>query len=545
MTDHTFGIIGAGPGGLQLGYYLQQSGQDYLILDRADEVGAFWRQYPRSRELISFNRDAGIYDDPELKMRWDWNSLLTDSYEHLFPSYSDRLFPLGEEVLSYLADFAKRYELRMRLGFDVRTVAKDADGRFVVTSSTGQVCRFRYLVVATGLSRAYLPEIPGIELTESYETVPLEPAEFKGQRVLIIGKGNSAFEVANSIIDRAAIVHLASPTPVQLAWRTRHSGHVRAQYTRILDSYQLKTLHSVLDCTIEGIERVGDRLRVTVSYVHADGEREVFHYDRVIRCTGFQFDDSIFEESIRPRFDEVGRHPRMTPTWESVDVPNLFFGGTLSQGRDFKQASSAFIAGFRYNVRTLHRLLLHRHEGRPLETAQHPMDPDVLADTVLRRVSGASALWIQFGYLCDAIVLDPTAGTATYYEELPREYVLESGLEADSEYFVVDFEWGSWSGDVFAIDRHPRHDQATTNVFVHPIVRFYRGGQQLAEHHVLEDLLGMYVHEGETGFVEERSRRDMRTYHREEHAEPLRAFFADQLGRRSVGEPLAFSAGRS
>ena len=82
-------------------------------------------------------------------------------------------------------------------------------------------------------------------------------------------------------------------------------------------------------------------------------------------------------------------------------------------------------------------------------------------------------------------------------------------------------------------------------MFVHPIVRLYQGGQQVAEHHVLEDLLGMFVHEGETGFVEERGRRDMRTYHREEHSEPLKAFFAEQLGRRPVGEQLAFSAGRS
>jgi thioredoxin reductase len=541
----TFGILGAGPAGLQLGYYLERSGHDYVILDRADQVGSFWLRYPRSRELISFNRDSGIYDDPELKMRWDWNSLLTDSYEHLFPDYSDRLFPLREEMLAYLADFAERYHLDLRFGFDVRRVSKDPDGWFTLTSSGGEECRCRYLVVATGLSRPYVPDIPGIELAEDYDTISLDPGEFKRQRVLIIGKGNSAFEVADRILDRAAIVHLASPTPVRLAWRTRHSGHVRAQYTRILDSYQLKTLNSVLDCTIEGIERAGNHLRVTVSYVHADGERETFNYDRVVRCTGFRFDDSIFDDSARPRYDELGRHPMMTPAWEAADVPDLFFAGTLTQARDFKQASSAFIAGFRYNVRTLHRLLLHRHEGRALSSADYPMNADLLAEAVLRRVSGASALWIQFGYLCDAIVLDPSARCGTYYEELPRDYVLESGLGGNSHYFVVDFEWGSWPGDVFAIDRHPRHDRAYTNVFVHPIVRFYRGGQLMAEHHILEDLLGMFRHEGETGFVQERGRRDMRTYHTEEHAEPLRAFFAEHLGRTSIGEPLAFSPGRS
>ena len=32
-------IVGAGPGGLQLGYYLQQSGREYLVLEKANISG--------------------------------------------------------------------------------------------------------------------------------------------------------------------------------------------------------------------------------------------------------------------------------------------------------------------------------------------------------------------------------------------------------------------------------------------------------------------------------------------------------------------------
>jgi len=49
---HKFGILGAGPAGLQLGYFFQKSGQDYVILERADRVGSFFERFPRLGELI-------------------------------------------------------------------------------------------------------------------------------------------------------------------------------------------------------------------------------------------------------------------------------------------------------------------------------------------------------------------------------------------------------------------------------------------------------------------------------------------------------------
>jgi cation diffusion facilitator CzcD-associated flavoprotein CzcO len=53
------------------------------------------------------------------------------------------------------------------------------------------------VIVATGVSKPYLPDIPGIELAERYDT-SVDPRDFVDQRVLIIGKGNSAFETADA-----------------------------------------------------------------------------------------------------------------------------------------------------------------------------------------------------------------------------------------------------------------------------------------------------------------------------------------------------------
>ncbi len=129
------------------------------------------------------------------------------------------------------------------------------------------------MIIATGWQAPYVPPIPGIEHAIGYETVQTDPAHFTDQRVLILGKGNSAFETASAMIGHASMIHLASPRPLRLAWDTKHPGNVRTHYGPLLDSYQFKTLHSMLDCTIDEIRPVGDRFQVRFTYTHADGEQ--------------------------------------------------------------------------------------------------------------------------------------------------------------------------------------------------------------------------------------------------------------------------------
>ena len=81
-------ILGAGPAGLQLAYFLSKGLHRYVVMERADRPGSFFLEMPRSRTLISFNKVHSLYSDPELRLRWDWNSLLTDNYELLFEKFS-------------------------------------------------------------------------------------------------------------------------------------------------------------------------------------------------------------------------------------------------------------------------------------------------------------------------------------------------------------------------------------------------------------------------------------------------------------------------
>ena len=505
VGGHTYLVVGAGPAGLQLSYFLQRAGADYLTLERDPAPAHFFRTYPRHRKLISLNKVNTASADPEIRLRWDWNSLLNDAPELSFPRYSTDYFPSADDLVRYCGDFQRVHGLAVRYGTAVERIERTGDG-FLVHTADG-TWHGRCVVVATGWGLPYVPPIRGIEHATGYEDMRVDPAAYTGQRVLIIGKGNSAFETAHAMLGHASMVHLASRRPLRLAWNTKHPGDVRGQYGAILDSYQFKTLHSVLDCVIDEIRPVQGGFEVDITYTHADGETATLEYESVIRCTGFRMNTAMFDPSCLPELERDGRIPALRPDWQSSTVDGLYFAGTLAQGRDFKRASSAFIDGFRYNLRTLTALLRERYDGIPLAYDEVSADPETLTSLVLDRVNWSSALWTQFEYLCDTLVPDPASGRVRHYADLPEDYA----VERFGDCWTVTLRWGREEHpDVFAIARHPSPDRAGESAFIHPVVRRYRAGELVAEQHLLEDLLAQW-------------RRTDR------HVEPLRAFFAAQL----------------
>src|SRR5688572_15182827 len=107
-------VLGAGPAGLQLGYFLEKTGRDYQILEAGPVPGSFFRIFPRHRKLISINKRFTGSDDPEVNLRTDWNSLLSDDPRLRFTRYSDRYFPDAAELSRYLEDFAREQMLRVK-----------------------------------------------------------------------------------------------------------------------------------------------------------------------------------------------------------------------------------------------------------------------------------------------------------------------------------------------------------------------------------------------------------------------------------------------
>ncbi|MCA9690748.1 MAG: NAD(P)-binding domain-containing protein [Myxococcales bacterium] len=483
-------VIGAGPAGLQLGYFLAESGCNYAILEARERAGSFFARYPRHRTLLSINKVYTGRDDPEFNLRHDWNSLLCDRSDFGLSSYTKEYFPPADALVEYLGQFAREFDLQIHYGVTVAQISKTtAEHAFEVRDRAGGRWRGKRLIVATGLYRPFIPDIPGIELAVGYEDMSLDRSDYRNKSVLILGKGNSALETADHLIADAAVIHVLSPSPVTLAWDTRHVGHVRAVNNNFFDTYHLKSQNAAIDGNVHRISRDDDgRLVVEFASIHVENETERIRYDHVLRCTGFRFDDSMFDESCRPQLRACGRLPAMTPGFESLNVPNLYFAGATMQSLDYKKGQSAFIHGFRYNVRSLFHMLRHRDEGVDLPGADLDAEPAPLARAILDRMSRVSSLWQQVGFLCD-VLIDAGGGVVRCIHDLPYDYARAAAphWRPDGRFYLVLFRFGECNTSLFDHPRSADVFEGATSTASHPVIERWEGAAKVDEFHVLED----------------------------------------------------------
>jgi hypothetical protein len=169
-------------------------------------------------------------------------------------------------------------------------------------------------------------------------------------------------------------------------------------------------------------------------------------------------------------------------------------------------------------------MLEQRYHGVAWPHRRLVADPETLMEGVIARVNRTSALWHQFGFLCDLIVIG-REGEARYYEELPVDYVRESEFGAADSYFTITLEYGP-DHDTFdpfdvSVGRVTQSETERSDLsrYLHPVVRHVRGGALVGEHHVTENLENNWT--GPT------------------HREPLQAFFARELPKGALAEPAA------
>lgn len=230
MPGPTTAVIGAGISGLTSNKMLGDYGIDYTCFESSDRIGGNW----------AFGNPNGHSSA--------YRSLHIDTSKHRlsfkdFPmphDYPD--FPHHTQIKAYLESYAAAFDLQERIEFrnGVTSATRLPDGGWEILDQAGATRHFDLLVVANGHHwdprMADFPgEFTGESIHSHHYIDPSDPLDFTKKRILVVGLGNSAADIA---------VELSSKSlQNELTLSTRSSAWIVPKYTGGLpaDKYYVTT----------------------------------------------------------------------------------------------------------------------------------------------------------------------------------------------------------------------------------------------------------------------------------------------------------------
>lgn len=194
VTELDVAIVGAGFCGTSVAAALQRYGVDsFAVLEQGAQAGAFWK---------------GTYD--RLALHTPWHSMPDDGgLSDAYPMYKPR-----DDLLQYFGQYVERHQIAERFHFGrkvgrVKHVADEssAGARWEIETDRG-LYRSRFVAMCTSYQR--VPHVPAFADRELFRGKVLHShsfknaAPFRGQRMLVVGSGNSACEIAAELAESGA-----------------------------------------------------------------------------------------------------------------------------------------------------------------------------------------------------------------------------------------------------------------------------------------------------------------------------------------------------
>lgn len=171
-------VIGAGQAGLSIGYYLKQNSDNFIILEKGEEIGESWRS--RYDSLVLFT--------PRM-----YNSLPGLIFEG-----ESQGFPTKIEVANYLKKYATTFNLPIEFETEIVKVSKSKNVFYVETNQG--LYKSKNLIIATGAFQYPKTPLFSKELSEEiyqiHSSQYKKPSQLKEGNVLIVGGGNSGAQIA-------------------------------------------------------------------------------------------------------------------------------------------------------------------------------------------------------------------------------------------------------------------------------------------------------------------------------------------------------------
>jgi cation diffusion facilitator CzcD-associated flavoprotein CzcO len=197
-------IIGSGFSGLGMAHALQKAGlHDFLILEKATEVGGTWRE----------NSYPGCACDVQSHL-YSFSCAGNPNWSHVFSGW--------REIQDYILATTATLNLRNKIHFK-REVSgayfDEGSGLWRITCKDGQHYQARHLIMGTG--PLHVPAIPNIKGLENFRGKVMHSAQWDhsynlaGKRIASIGTGGSAIQYVPEIAPLAARLDVYQRTP---AW---------------------------------------------------------------------------------------------------------------------------------------------------------------------------------------------------------------------------------------------------------------------------------------------------------------------------------------
>src|SRR5689334_11008013 len=196
-------IIGSGFSGLGMAIALQQQNVDFVILEKADDIGGTWRDntYPGCAcDIPSHMYSFSFEPKPDWTHMWSFQP----------------------EIQQYLQGVTDKYGLRRYIQFNShvdRAHWDDDEKRWHVYTKDGREFVAQFLI--SGAGGLHIPLIPDFEGLSDYEGVVFHSAQWDhsvdlaGKRVAVIGTGASAIQIVPEIVKDVGALQLYQRTP---AW---------------------------------------------------------------------------------------------------------------------------------------------------------------------------------------------------------------------------------------------------------------------------------------------------------------------------------------
>lgn len=204
----TVAVIGAGAAGLCAAKHLLGQGMHVVVYEMGTRIGGLW----------VYENDNGLSPAYQ-SLHVNSENRVTAYKDFPFPATAP-LYPDHAEMTQYLEAYAERFALRQHVRFRSKVVAVEAlaDGRWTVRLADATQAHFDAVVVASG--HQGVPRHPPFARAFKGHYIHSHqyrlPDAFKGLKVLVVGVGNSACDIASDICTTTASTTMAARSPVLL-----------------------------------------------------------------------------------------------------------------------------------------------------------------------------------------------------------------------------------------------------------------------------------------------------------------------------------------